>query len=634
MGKVKLKKGSDWASIEVEVQDAPPGLAAELDQLLISNGGEPRAGLHIVQEHVLRACAGELAVLLRKYAATPEYCDAHTEQLFKSHLEEVRSRKSATTDSKIPEHEIVGTLRSSHFKRKLTEAQLRNITHLLFLRHGANFSVPGAGKTATLLAIYEILRQQDKLDRLLVIAPKNAFLAWEDEITLCFGEDRPSVHRLTGGITGVASALAEDPEVCLITYQLLPNVQRDVAEWAHRHRTHIVLDEAHRIKAGGGITAKAALMLSGMGVRRDILTGTPLPQSPEDLRPQLEFLWPGQRILPEYRLDSQSSDQDIAEVQRRVEPLYVRTTKKDLHLPPLKLNIVPVELGPMQREFYELLRSEAKRKASEMPSGDRAYLRSLGRHVVRLLQAASNPILLTQDAWAEDAGGEDMPSPDLKVRAFDLIREFARHEKPAKVMKTIEITRAALSRDSKAKVLIWTSFIRNIFYLEKLLAEYKPVSIYGAIGTGNDDDPDTREGRIRQFHSDPACRVMVANPMACGEGISLHQTCHHAIYLDRTFNAAHYLQSIDRIHRLGLPQDQITNIDILDAKWTIDTRLAKRLETKIKAMSIILNDPGLMALAYDPEDVAETEQFPGGLQPEDVEEVVEHLIRGEKGTNR
>ena len=31
----------------------------------------------------------------------------------------------------------------------------------------------------------------------------------------------------------------------------------------------------------------------------------------------------------------------------------------------------------------------------------------------------------------------------------------------------------------------------------------------------------------------------------------------HAIYLDRTFNAGHFLQSQDRIHRLGLGDDVV-----------------------------------------------------------------------------
>ncbi len=114
---------------------------------------------------------------------------------------------------------------------------------------------------------------------------------------------------------------------------------------------------------------------------------------------------------------------------------------------------------------------------------------------------------------------------------------------------------------------------------------------------------------------------MIANPAAAGEGISLHRTCQYAIYLDRSFNAAHYLQSVDRIHRLGSTKP--AHVDILEARGTIDSRIAERLASKIEAMATILNDSGLRALAYDPDDVLE--EFEGGIELEDIEEIISHL---------
>ena len=45
-----------------------------------------------------------------------------------------------------------------------------------------------------------------------------------------------------------------------------------------------------------------------------------------------------------------------------------------------------------------------------------------------------------------------------------------------------------------------------------------------------------------------------------------------------------------------------------------------------------MNDPGLAALAYDPADVVE--EFPAGIQPEDIEEIVDHIVEGEKGDDK
>ena len=43
----------------------------------------------------------------------------------------------------------------------------------------------------------------------------------------------------------------------------------------------------------------------------------------------------------------------------------------------------------------------------------------------------------------------------------------------------------------------------------------------------------TRAEIIKEFHSDQApYRVIIANPFAVGESISLHKACHNAIYLE------------------------------------------------------------------------------------------------------
>ena len=114
---------------------------------------------------------------------------------------------------------------------------------------------------------------------------------------------------------------------------------------------------------------------------------------------------------------------------------------------------------------------------------------------------------------------------------------------------------------------------------------------------------------------------MIANPAAAGEGISLHMACHHALYLDRSFNAAHYLQSVDRIHRLGSVYEP--EVEIPEAADTIDGRVAKRLEQEGQGHSKILNDPGLAALAMTHSDIQE--EFVGGIEPGDVEEIMDHL---------
>lgn len=600
----------------------------ELHHLALINGGLPNADGFVMPLLGFRRACVDLARTLDQFEPAQIDLAPAVEQVMRMQLAEIQARRGAEAQAtKLSREEMLEAVAASgRFTRELTSQQERDLRRLLALRHGANFSVPGAGKTAALYAVYEALHHRSEVDRLLVVAPKNAFGAWELERDLCYAaSERPVIARLSGGVEGVARGLDQDPEVALISYQLLPNVLAALKEWARLHRTHVVLDESHRVKAGQqGVLASAALALAEVSIRRDILSGTPLPQAPEDLRPQLEFLWPGQRIMPDLRVVAEAPEPLIAEVERAVRPLYVRTTKNELDLPRLDgPKPIVVEMGPLQRELYDVLRSEGARVAARMAPNDKQFFRLLGRHVVRLLQAASNPMLLTQGELVDR--DEIKPSP-RGMKAWELLRDLARYEQPAKIGRVIERTDELIA--GGAKVLIWSSFILNLTQLAQLLSRHHPVVLYGEVATGEVEDPETREGRIRIFHEDTNCRLMIANPAACGEAISLHRACHHAIYLDRTFNAAHFLQSVDRIHRLGLTADQVTTVEVIEAADSIDQRVSHRLKAKIDAMSRILNDPGLAALAYDPEDVVE--EFPAGLQPEDIEEIVDHLTDRER----
>jgi SNF2 family DNA or RNA helicase len=180
------------------------------------------------------------------------------------------------------------------------------------------------------------------------------------------------------------------------------------------------------------------------------------------------------------------------------------------------------------------------------------------------------------------------------------------------------------------KVLIWSSFVRNVEYLASRLADLGAVYIHGQVDAGDEDDDETREGRIKLFHDDDNVMVLVANPAAAGEGISLHSVCHHALYLDRTFNAAHYLQSEDRIHRLGLKATQSTTIEIVECKNTIDETVRYRLSDKVHAMADALNDSSLRIdpIPFDPPAIEDADEYVVGLQAADVEALLRDLTKG------
>ncbi|WP_220473854.1 hypothetical protein, partial [Klebsiella pneumoniae] len=68
----------------------------------------------------------------------------------------------SSVESDVKPENIAGMLLPG-WRGPLTDFQRRGIARLLSLRHGANFSVPGAGKTRVGLAVFQVLRQSGQL---------------------------------------------------------------------------------------------------------------------------------------------------------------------------------------------------------------------------------------------------------------------------------------------------------------------------------------------------------------------------------------------------------------------------------------------------------------------------------------
>lgn len=159
-----------------------------------------------------------------------------------------------------------------------------------------------------------------------------------------------------------------------------------------------------------------------------------------------------------------------------------------------------------------------------------------------------------------------------------------------------------------------------------MLRRYRPAMIHGGVPSELTQPaaPETRESHLAQFRHDPQCMVLLANPAATGEGVSLHDVCHDAIYLERTFNAGQYLQSVDRIHRLGLAPDQETRITLLLTSGTVDDVVDRRVRDKAERLGSMLDDRGIVTMSLPDEE----DYGPAIDDEEDLVALFAHL-RGE-----
>ncbi|WP_280511235.1 DEAD/DEAH box helicase [Nocardia farcinica] len=501
--------------------------------------------------------------------------------------------------SESPEFLAVSDVLGPEWVADLTSFQWRDIKRLLALGHGANFSVPGAGKTRVALAVYAATRKRGHAQRLLVVAPKSAHEAWEYECANCFK------HPLSTRVDGKSG----DPlaEVRLVNYERLDRSMGDLVEWVRQYRAMVVLDEAHRMKLGAnGKYGAACLALGPLAARRLILTGTPAPNGAKDLENLLSFVWPGRGK----RVVANAVDGgDLVHASAVLRPLYTRTTKRELGLPPFEPKVRYVDMPQWHAEIYEALKGNFSARAER----SRSNIEALGRAVLRLLMAAVSPALLLEGVSRYEPLEYQIPplSPSPEESLYDLMRNLPRYELSPKYQETLQIVSCNASQGRKS--IVWTSFVRSLATLEKLLSGYQPVVIHGGTVDRND--------QLRRFREDPDCHVLISNPATLGEGISLHQVCHDAVYVDRDFMAGRFLQSLDRIHRLGLAPGTETRVTILAARGTVDEIVRVRLDQKLEFMGRILDDPAVRQLA----DLEEEPAVGAGLDTGDVRALLRHL---------
>jgi len=485
------------------------------------------------------------------------------------------------------------------FKRPLKGYQKLGTAHLAGIPFAANFSVPGSGKTTMVLAAYALLRAQGQVQKLMVVGPRAAFEPWEDEYEACFGR-RPAIGRITGipeyrhEIFGGASRY----EVFLSTYQMFANELENFRHLLGRYRFLMVVDESHHIKKGpGGMWYDALLNAAPLAARRIILSGTPAPNNISDLRAQLEFLWPSLPQLASIFDSIGDLSANMPQVRNGIKGLYTRIKEAELDLPQKIARRIRVEMGPAQARIYRTLAAEVLRRLN-LSVTETAMLRDLRRALlIRLIQAATNPSLLAE------------PAPEFKlpplshvdVSLDSLILDYSQYEVPTKFLKAVQVSRELTSKGKK--VLVWTTFVSSAYSVAKLLetAEVPTFVVTGLLPRDEadaDEQEMTRAETLREFKQAREPCALVATVQSVGESVSLHTACTNAIYLERTFNCGIYMQSMDRIHRIGLPKLSPVHYYLLTARDTIDEVIDRRLEAKMAVMYRLLNDD-IGILTYD-----------------------------------
>ena len=419
------------------------------------------------------------------------------------------------------------------------------------------FDEQGAGKTVTFIFAFDLLVERDQADLAVIVAPKSMIGEWPNDLKRFRGDMYRTVV-LAGSAREKRRLIAQGADVFVTNFETAVAMEQELRALMHARdrRAVLAVDESFFIKSLDAKRTRALRRLREWAGRAYVLCGTPAPNSPADLVQQFSlvdfgYCFAGIDIPKERELA-------IPVVQSAIEErgLFLRHLKTDV-LPDLPIKRFQRIMIPMAKEQDRLYRATLNDLITDVRAVDDAGFdrqrTSFLAHRAALLQICSNPAGVSNNY-------SEIPA---KLAVLDTLVEH-------------------LVGQNREKVIIWSFYTASVAAITQRYLRYGVVRYDGSV-----TDIQTRREAVRRFQEDDETMVFVANPAAAGAGLTLHRA-RVAIYESFSNQAAHYLQSLDRIHRRGQERDVEYVVMLCDS--TMEIAEYDRLVQKEKVAQDLLGD--------------------------------------------
>jgi SWI/SNF-related matrix-associated actin-dependent regulator 1 of chromatin subfamily A len=415
----------------------------------------------------------------------------------------------------------------------------------------------GLGKTITALVAAK------GAAKILVVCPTVVLWNWKAEAEKWAG--CASVQVIAEGKTEL------DPlaDVAVVTHGLLlrPWVLSQLAaeEWGV-----MIVDEAHAFKSPGA--KRTSALYRALAPRAEkvwLLTGTPCPNNVGELWTHLKGLSP-ERLLSPKDKKPMSETVFVDRFCNWRETQYGRkiTSNRKDNLPELK-----------ERLDGFILRRLKKDVLPDLPSirFETVHLRPLKLdNALKAVEADVAPRLREALSGAKDATG-----------VFDTLKDgedftkFRRLCGLAKVDPVIELLYSELVDGGLEKVVVFAHHKEVVERIRASLLRFGALAITGAT-------PATKRAeRVRRFQTDPSVRVMVANIVAGGVGVTL-TAASDVVFAEQSWTPGDNAQAADRCHRIG--QTRRVRVRFMTLADTIDEVITQSLRQKIRMIREVLGE--------------------------------------------
>jgi len=416
------------------------------------------------------------------------------------------------------------------------------------------FDEQGSGKTVMSIAAFDILKEAGVVDALIVVCPKSMVSEWPKDFNRFLGK-KYTIVQAEGDKSKKYEAAMSDFDVLVTNYEGVDVMLTSLIAFSSKTKYLLVIDESYYLKNGDSERSDKVSRLRNYCTTCFVLCGTPAPNSAHDLINQFDLADLGFT----FGGFSKSSDPivDWDKISSLVDSrgLFIRRLKTEIleNVPEKNFHIVRVPLQGRQDSMYKTAKTELELELRSLDN--ETFKKNLTTYFQRrsvLLQICCCPTSI--DPTFAETG--------VKYTACDKIIE--------------DLT------SKNRKVIIWSNYTRSIDELMIRYSKFNPVRVDGKVST-----PD-RRAAVKSFQEDPNVHLFIGNPAAAGAGITLHSSF-DAIYISYSNQAAHFLQSLDRIHRRGQSSDHV-NYYLIVCEETIEEPEIIRLRQKEVTQHNLLGD--------------------------------------------
>ena len=420
-------------------------------------------------------------------------------------------------------------------------------------------SDPGTGKTRPAIGAFAE-RRKNGGGKALVLAPKSILQpAWGDDI----GKFFTGISYICAYATNRQKAFDMDVDIYITNHDAVTWLLKNLKPSYWDDFDTLIIDESTAFKNPQAKRSKAVCKLAKYFTHRQLLTGTPNPNSVTEFWHQIKVLDDGEALGTSYWgfrsavCEPVQSGPGINHI-KWVDKQGAETVVYDMisHMTIRHERGECPNYGEPYKVYYQIP-AKARRKYQEMI--DIAVTLLDSGELLQATQASTVHAKLMQMA-----SGAVYKAPD-KYEVIDT----GRYEL---IMDLVE------ARDQCLVGFIW-AHQRSELVKE---AERRKLTYAVIDGTTNDRE---RVEAVKGFQSGKI-KVLFAHPASAGHGLTLTAgtTC---IWASPTYNTEHFIQFNARINRSG--QDKQTETILLCARDTIDEKVYDKLDGKLTSMQILLD---------------------------------------------